>query len=282
MYSLEINFLKDRKVEEDLLQTSEKKPAGISLAQNLPMLIGLGVMVLLPAATGALLLVVNSQTASTQERIQALDTEISQLGAQNQRIQEMEQQVTAVNDETQAFVSVFTQIKPWSAILQDIRDRVPKNVQIDKIEQKGATSQGSTATPATGTTLTITGVAGTYDDINDLVLSLQQSNFLQAKKTKLISAEEADFPIGDLPEDERTALQSRIRLGQLPGVPKNLQLGQGNLKETYTFPKVVKYEIQTELGDIPASKLTKELASKGAVGLVTRLRTLEQKGVIQP
>jgi type IV pilus assembly protein PilN len=290
MYSLDVNFLKDRRVEEDPKKTIQGKREGFSVGKNLPMLIGLGVMVLLPAAAASLLLIINSQTASTQERITELDSEISQLGAQNQKVQEVEKQVSAVNEETQALVSVFNQIKPWSAVLQDIRDRVPSAVQIQSISQgtPGSTTttpqgqaqgQAQTSTPG-AIELTIVGFASSYNDVNDFVLSLQQSNFLSAEKTRLTNAELADAPIEGMDEEERNELSARIRQGQFPGIPTDLSLV--DVKETYSFPQVVKYEIKTQLGDIPASKLMPELARKGAVGLVTRIRTLEQKGAIQP
>ena len=273
MYSLDVNFLKDRKVEEDAKKTLATQASEFSLGKNLPMLIGLGVLVLLPAATGSLLWLINAQTASTQARIEELDAQIAQLGAQNQQIQELEKQVNAINEETQALVSVFTQIKPWSALLQDVRDRVPTGVQIESIKQEAATPEGTIP-------LTIVGVARSYDDVNDLVLSLQQSNFLKAQKTVLTSAEITDPPIQDLDEEARQELSQKIKQGQISVVPTNTNLVA--LKDAFIFPKVVRYQVKTELGDIPASKLTGELTRKGAVGLVTRLRTLEQKGAIQP
>jgi type IV pilus assembly protein PilN len=285
MYSLDVNFLKDRQVEKTLNSSEKAKSAGFSLGQNLPILIGLGVMVLLPAATSTLLLLLNSQTASMQQRIQELDAQIAQQGSQNQQVQEIEKQVNSVNEETQALVSVFTQIKPWSAVLQDIRDRVPAGVQIQSIKQNAAAAApqgqgGSSSTP--GLSLTISGMARSYNDVNDLILTLQQSSFLNAKKTVLTSAEEVEAPIQELNDEQRKEFESILRRIQAPGISPNTPLLQASLKDLYEFPKVVKYEIKTELGDIPASKLTRELSRKGAVGLVTRIRTLEQKGAIQP
>lgn len=284
MYSLDVNFLKDRKVEEDVKTTQTQSPA-LSLGKNLPILIGLGVLVALPAAAASLLWVISAQTAKTQQNIQELDAQISQLGSQNQRIQELEKQVNGINEETQALVSVFNQIKPWSAVLQDIRDRVPAGVQIQTIKQEGAAAP--TAAPTAGATtpgisLTVTGIARSYNDVNDLILTLQQSNFLKAQKTVLTSAEEVDYPVQELNEDQREALLKKVRSGQFPGIPKDAPLLGSSTKDMYEFPKVVKYEVKTELGDIPASQMKQELARKGAIGLVTRINTLEEKGAIQP
>jgi type IV pilus assembly protein PilN len=285
MYSLDVNFLKDRQVLEDPKKTTQTQSPGLAIGKNLPILIGLGVLVLLPSATAGLLLVLNSQTAKTQQNIQNLEAEMTALAGQNQSIQETEKQTAAINEETQAIVGVFNQIKPWSAILQDIRDRIPTGVQIETIKQEGSQGAASTAQGASSPAsmqITISGLARSYDDVNDLILSLQKSNFLNAQKTVLTSAESVDFPVQELNEDEREALERQIQQGVYPNVPKGTNINLVSIKDTYNFPKVVKYEIKTELGDIPASKLTGELARKGSVGLVTRIKTLEAKGAIQP
>jgi type IV pilus assembly protein PilN len=48
------------------------------------------------------------------------------------------------------------------------------------------------------------------------------------------------------------------------------------------LPKVVEYKIQTSLKRIPSADLIRELERKGAVGLVTRLRSLQQQQAIKP
>ena len=58
-------------------------------------------------------------------------------------------------------------------------------------------------------------------------------------------------------------------------------LNQSAAKVTYTLPKLVQYEIRTSPSEVGASELIRELDRKGAVGLVTRIRTLQQKGVLQ-
>ena len=47
------------------------------------------------------------------------------------------------------------------------------------------------------------------------------------------------------------------------------------------IPQGVKYSITTELTDTPDKDLLPELIRKGAIGLVTRFKTLEQKGILQ-
>ena len=45
-------------------------------------------------------------------------------------------------------------------------------------------------------------------------------------------------------------------------------------------PQIVKYTIQSSMSDVPASELTRELEQKGTIGLVSRIRSLQQTGVL--
>jgi type IV pilus assembly protein PilN len=42
----------------------------------------------------------------------------------------------------------------------------------------------------------------------------------------------------------------------------------------------VRYTIQSNVSDIPASELMRELEQKGSVGLVNRIRSMQKIGVI--
>jgi type IV pilus assembly protein PilN len=94
---------------------------------------------------------------------------------------------------------------------------------------------------------------------------LQQSNFLQSDKTKLV-----DSKLGD----RRT-----LRLPDLPGLNT---AGTGTTIEPPRLPPQVEFSIETALNDVPASELIREIERKGAVGLVTRIEALKAKGVIKP
>ncbi len=247
MYSLDINFLKDRNLDDASKTRIQKKTQTQQFGKNAPLIAGLAVMVLFPAVAGGFLLVVNGQNTELEKQIQELDAQISAINAQNQKIQQMEAKIAQVNAETNALVGVFNQIKPWSAILQDISDRLPPRVQIDSIQQGQSPK------------LTLVGSARSYNDVNDFLLTLQRSNFFKAKATRLQSA-------------------------QLVDNPTKVEYSEAEQAENVTveLPKVVNYTITTELNNTPASKLLRELARKGDVGLVTRMETLKQKGVIQP
>ena len=55
--------------------------------------------------------------------------------------------------------------------------------------------------------------------------------------------------------------------------PENLEI---------EFPQGVKYTITTAISDRPSSELLQDFARSGAAGLVNRIRTLENKGVLKP
>jgi type IV pilus assembly protein PilN len=129
MYSLDVNFLTDRNLEIKgpvVAATAD----GPSLQQQLPIYIGAGVMVVLPLLAGLSLLFVGWQKEQAQANIQTLEAELAKLNAQNKKIQEIEGKIKTIDDDIAGLVGVFNQIKPWSAILQDLTDQTPATVQI--------------------------------------------------------------------------------------------------------------------------------------------------------
>lgn len=292
MYSLDINFLGDRPEYRPPEQKSrEPRPAG----EKTPLIIGVVVGLLLPAMVGGLWLVLQQRIASLEQKEAEYDAELARLKIGQQKINQLNQQITDVNAETQALATVFNQIKPWSAMMQDIRERTPPNLSIDSIEQIEAPPDKAASTPAPATTgtnanarnaranqnnqqqattttsrlatqLEIKGRAKTFDDVNYFLLTLQRSPFFNADKTQLVKAELSN-------NSDRIEQTDRNR--------------GGGARITYEFPKVVQYVIQADLSDVPASELLRELDRKGAVGLVTRIRKLQeieetQTGVNQP
>lgn len=252
MYSLDVNFLRDRHLDTAKVTTSTKKASAPSLKKQLPLAIGGGVAVALLALAGGAILLVESLKTQTQQEITTLDQTLGDLANQSKRIEETQAEIEAINTDTQALVTVFNQIKSWSALLQEIRDKIPTRVEVNSIQQQATSPEGGTP----GMQLTLTGNALDYDDVNDFLLTLQNSKFLKADKTVLQSAQLVDFPTDKLDQE---VLADRIN-----------------------FPQVVEYTIVTEVSDIPASQLRRELARHGAIGLVTRIQTLEQAGAIKP
>jgi type IV pilus assembly protein PilN len=245
MYGIDVNFLRDRNLEATSKTLTQTKVAQPTREQQQPMLIGLGVMGILLVIPLLSMLLLNWQATQTSKSIEELNAELEKLNADNKRVEEINQKLQATQTEIRTLVSVFDQVKPLSAILLEISSRIPESVQIKTIDHNAPK-------------ITIQGYASNYDVVNDFLLTLQNSKFLDAKQTKLISAKVADLPIT---------------------VSNSSNLEANNI--TVAFPKGVEYTIETQLNQIPASQLLPDLARNGAVGLVTRLQTLEQKGAFQ-
>lgn len=323
MYSLDINLLRERSEYQTETQgnfTSSDNSFAPRKYSKVPMYIGAGVATLTMLATGGGWLLVGQQTTLLEAKQKDLDQKLGSLKAQDARLAQLNAQLAQSNQETQAFASVFNQIQPWSAVLQDLRESIPQGVQIASIVQsdlKGAApapaaapaikpkegglvakvstppnpeaklTPGSTPAPAAapvpsapapgGTTggtlpaevatakLDISGTAKSFDEVNNFILTLKQSSFFNPEETQLLSAGlVAGAPI--------TQLESKDKIeNDLDKPPKKLEL-----------PKVVEYKIQTSLKRTPSSELIRELERKGAVGLVTRLKSLQQQQVIKP
>ena len=187
MYNLDINFLRDRGLEQST-ETSDsfvqkKEP---SIADKIP--IGIGALIALIAATSTFVHLqgVNAKTTAIEEDIKRIESEIADLGNQNKKIEAANEEIQKVEKETTALIGVFEKIKPWAAIVQEISDRTPPGVQVDSIQQSGS---GST------TGINLSGTARSYTDVNDFVLFLQRSPFFDAKKITLNTASTTDFKV---------------------------------------------------------------------------------------
>lgn len=273
MYSLDVNFVKSRKpAKADTVARSFNVPR-LSGGDMTPIYIGLGVGL----ASCALVLagwgILSAQNSRLTNEVAQLDQTLAALGIQEQEIQRVKTELEQIKGQNRALATVFNQIRPWSAILQDIRDRIPANaIQIQSIKQISPTqtaatpaaapapaaTPAATATPAAPATaplpvsgIEISGIARSFNDVNDLILTLKQSSFLQSAETRIITATLVDNPV-----------QSSA--------------GQG-----VKLPQVVNYTVQSTFSDAGATQLLRELERKGTLGLVTRIRTLQQRGLIQ-
>lgn len=256
MYSLDVNFLKDRHLQQTAKGTAAAKiSTAINPRQQTPLLIGVGVGAGLLALTGLLGLIVGGQTSETQVKIQQLDAELGQLQAESKKIEDLKAQLTAVEGENQALVTVFNQIRPWSAILQEIRLQTPPSVQLTSVQQVEVPAAPDQGQPNPATQLKISGFASSYEAVNDYLLTLQASPFLEGKKTAIESAALADLPV------------------QVANQYKNISV---------TFPPAVQFVITTQLSDTPATQQLSNLARNGAIGVITRINTLKRQGAIQP
>lgn len=255
MYGLDVNFLKDRAVQSSSNSGGRRSRPPAEPGSNAPLFIGVAVGFLSLGLVGTGWWILNAQNTQLDESIAVLEQENQKLEAEIGDINKIREQISQVKAETQALVTVFDQIRPWSAMLQDVRERIPATVQLGNVEQTppAAPEEGKPpSNPAGG--VKISGYARTFNDVNDFLLTLQQSRFLKAADTRITSAELTDAPM-----------------------PPNLETGNREVR----LPKVVKYSIESSLSEVPASELMRELEQKGTVGLVARIRNLQQTGALK-
>ncbi|MEG4274124.1 MULTISPECIES: PilN domain-containing protein [unclassified Microcoleus] len=291
MYSLDINFLNDRPDYKPVATKSPAKKSSGGAKDQLPiygaLLFALGINA---AVMGAWWWKTNENTNLATEQA-AIDQEVAKLNTQANTIKAINAETQQVTAEYQALAGVFDQIKPWSAMLQDLSARTPAGVQIGKIEQidpspspvaaappppaaTPAASPGASPSPAASpapaappvpvvpqqaSKVQISGIASTFAQVNDFMLLVQRSPFFLNTDTKLIAATLKNNP---------AQLQVRNQNAAPAELPK--------------LRPVVEYKIETTLSPTGASELLPELRSKQADGLAIRIETLQEKGVLEP
>ncbi len=258
MYGLDINFLNDR--EDRVFEAKPQRRSAAPAGDRRPLIFGLLAAVVPLALVGAFWVVTRGQVAQLQTRNAELDAELAELQSQLQEASGIQAQIDAIQAENNAFVAIFNEIVPWSAVLQDIRNRTPARVQITDLSQTGGSASAiepEATTPPQAGGIAVSGVACSYDDVNDFALVLQRSPLLQSASVTIESAQQQNELLD--PETE----------GSCPGTP----VGEPNF--------LVDYTINANLTDTPAAQLIDELERQGNVGLVTRLRALRETGVIE-
>lgn len=277
MYSLDVNFLNDR---EEYLQSEQKQGGAkkqIQMGSMLPLILGALVGLLALCGVGGAWIYLQQQNASLTQQKADLDAKLAAAKALQGEVDKINGEIKKVKEETNALATVFNQIKPWSAMLQDIRERTPAGIQIQTVQQTQVAAAAPTpaaspspnapapVAPPPSINLEIGGTARSFDEVNYFVLSMQKSPFLESGTTQLVAAQVIDNPTKlELPKDNQNKSAAKV---------------------TYDLPKLVSYKIQTTLNDVPASEILRDLDRKGAVGLVTRIRTIqqiEQNNIIKP
>jgi type IV pilus assembly protein PilN len=313
MYNVDINFLKNRPEYQNLSAPANQSGSNTTRNTNYskaPIFAGLGVGVAALLATGTLWLVSGWQGESLQAKQVELDKQLGAAKEQETKLMTLQAQIAQTEQESKSLAGAFNLVRPWSAVMQEFRESTPQGVQISAITQaptvviaavkppttklvappptvdsSGATSKGSpspSAAPVASPTpvaiaspapvvidapvvkIDIEGVAQSFNDVNSFVLTLKQSPFFDPIETQLVSS--------DLVEKKVAVSATSSTADQ----------ASGNTTATTIVTKSIKYKIQTSLKQIPATELLRELERKGAVGLVTRLKTLQQQKVIKP
>jgi type IV pilus assembly protein PilN len=319
MYNVDINFLKNRPEYQNLSAPADRGSANTTRTTNYsktPIFAGLGVGVAALLATGAFWILLGVQGEELQAKQVKLDKELGAAKEQETKLTTLQTKIAQTEQESQSLAGAFNLVRPWSAILKEFREITPQGIQISSliqaptaatpvapktsgvpgaastklaagpptVDSSGATSKGSpspsvsaspsvspspvAASPASTTIdspvvkLEVEGVAQSFNDVNSFILTLKQSPLFNPDDTQLISSE---------------LVESKVAV--TTGTPDK---NAGSTNTTEIVTKSVKYKLQTALKQIPATELLRELERRGAEGLVTRLKTLQQQKVIKP
>lgn len=260
MYSIDINFLSDREPLPESGGGRERSGPQLEIPGKAALIAGGGVAVaFLLATVGAWVVLEQVQIPALEAEKAKLENDLGVVAASEQRLQQIRTEMDLVQQQTDALASVFNYIKPWSALMQDMRDRVPPGVRISNIEQtdEAAAAPADPEAPPSApppSTLTVSGFARSFNDVNDFTLMLARSSFLQGSETRLLEAN-----LVDNPNQEVQASEERF---------------EGEFKQ------MVEFTISTQLSSTPATELLPELQRKGSQGLVDRIQVLQQRGVI--
>ncbi len=261
MYGIDINFLNDR-ADRPMAAIVPVKGLGGSAGNKGPMLVGLGVAIAAFACVGGSWLVFQQQQKGLVAENTVLDSQLAELQQKLAQVETVRQQTQAVESEVQALASVFERIRPWSAIVRDVQGRIPSRTQISSLVQTapGEATAAETAPVAEAGSgsaaggLEIGGNACSFDDVNDFLLTLKNSPFLDGE-----SVEITDASLGqEVP-------------GRCPGEAEN-----------GSPLSLVAYTIKGDIKSIPATALLDELnRQQESTGLAARIRALQATGAIK-
>ncbi|MEA5463260.1 PilN domain-containing protein [Leptothoe sp. PORK10 BA2] len=260
MYSIDINFLNDRE-ERPVLATQSSSVVRRSSRDRTPIAIGLGVLVAALAGVGGFWGLLKYQESTLQTRQAELAQKLTELQAKLAQVDQIKAETEAARSESRALAGVFTKIRPWSAIVKDIQNRIPTRTQLSKVSQTPGepipAAAGDEPIPPEAGGISIDGTACSFDDVNDFVLTLKNSPFLESETVKL----------------NTSALGSEV-LGRCPG---EAQRDEPTQLVDYTIVGNVK-SVSTEQFERLLAELENQQAS---VGLSSRLKALLETGVLE-
>lgn len=258
MYSLDINFLNDRSEQPIEVSQPKSTPPGSPVAL-LPIIIGGVLLVALPGSLyGLKIFYLDNQSTRLEEDKGRLTTQLQDLQAKLQQADVLEGQVNQVEADIEALINVFGKVQPVSAIIQEISNRMPSGLQADSFQ-------------VTTSSINFSGTAISYATLNDFLLVLKQSPFINPDAIQLNSSAIRDTSSAfRITTPDVDAEGNPIDTSLLPTI-------------TIDLPYVVSYSISAELSNPSAldPEVLEELRALGAIGIVTRLDVLKQEGIIQ-
>ena len=259
MYSIDVNFLNDR--EERPVLATQSAVVRQPTADRTPIAIGLGVLVAALAGVGGFFGLLKYLESNLQSREAELDSQLVELRAKLDEVDRIRAETEAARAESRALASVFTKIRPWSAIVKDIQNRIPTRAQLTQVSQ----TTGIAIPPQPGAEpvlpeaggINIDGTACSFDDVNDFILTLKNSPFLESETVQL-----------------NTSTLGGDVLGRCPG---EAQRDEPTQLVNYTIGGNIQ-SVSTEQFDRLLAELENQQAS---VGLSSRLKALLETGVLQ-
>jgi len=170
MYAIDINFLNDRQARE---QATTRQSMQIADSQFL--IYGGVVAFLAVAIAGGYYFYVNSTLQQELQKKAQLDSEKSRLDSELAEVQKTQADLAQMEAKTNELLPLFVGQLPTYAILSDLSRRTPDTIQIDNFAENARAIQ-------------INGSARDYQALNDYLLLLKSSPFLDPNKTTLTSA----------------------------------------------------------------------------------------------
>ncbi|MEL6603636.1 MAG: PilN domain-containing protein [Cyanobacteria bacterium J06614_10] len=246
MYGIDINFLNDRadRPVDAIVPVDQAK--GGAASHKLPMLAGVIAALVAAGGVGGYWMILQNQQKTLTAESAGLDAQLAELQQKLSQVATVRQQTDSINSEIQALAGVFERIRPWSAIVRDIQGRIPTRAQINRLSQTGGESAAGG--------IQLNGNACSFDDVNDFLLTLKNSPFLEGETVQITNA----------------SLGQTVA-GRCPGSP-----------ESEESLSLVTYDITGDIKSIPASALLDELnRQQESTGLAARIRALQATGAIE-
>ena len=144
MYSLDINFLKDRpEYKKDVPKAKTTKGPAVKQDPK-PIFIGAGAALAINFLVFGALLYLNNVNSNLEEDLAEKNAELSKLNAEVKDIEAIKATAKTFKEEADALATVFNDIKPWSALLAELGSLMPSGLAV-LVENGG--HGGSTAAP---------------------------------------------------------------------------------------------------------------------------------------
>ncbi len=180
MFTPDINFLKERPQTpgtDNVIAVDEAPSSGGPLGGAGAVVVGFFAALIALGAWGGFTYVLRGQLETLQEEDARLTRDLDVRRSELSTLQAQNDELQGILARTEAFRTFFSQVQPWSAILQDVRDRIPPDVWIVSIT-------------TTDRQLGIQGRSLSFEQINELMLTLLESEFVE--DVRLVRGQKVD------------------------------------------------------------------------------------------